>query len=69
MLRDNIQGGITKPATLRLARRGGVKWISGLVYEVTCGVLKVLLETVVIYTEQAKRKTATALDAVYALKS
>lgn len=40
MLRDNIQG-ITKPAIRRLARRGGVKRISGLIYEETRGVLKV----------------------------
>ncbi|KAK2867624.1 hypothetical protein Q8A67_025741 [Cirrhinus molitorella] len=33
VLRDNIQG-ITKPAIRRLARRGGVKRISGLIYEV-----------------------------------
>ena len=39
MLRDNIQG-ITKPAIRRLARRGGVKRISGLIYEETRGVLK-----------------------------
>jgi hypothetical protein len=31
VLRDNIQG-ITKPAIRRLARRGGVKRISGLIY-------------------------------------
>ena len=42
VLRDNIQG-ITKPAIRRLARRGGVKRISGLIYEETRGVLKVLL--------------------------
>ena len=39
VLRDNIQG-ITKPAIRRLARRGGVKRISGLIYEETRGVLK-----------------------------
>ena len=33
--------GITKPAIRRLARRGGVKRISGLIYEETRGVLKV----------------------------
>ncbi|GJN15540.1 hypothetical protein PR202_gb02461 [Eleusine coracana subsp. coracana] len=32
VLRDNIQG-ITKPAIRRLAHRGGVKRISGLIYE------------------------------------
>ena len=42
VLRDNIQG-ITKPAIRRLARRGGVKRISGLIYEETRGVLKVVL--------------------------
>ena len=42
VLRDNIQG-ITKPAIRRLARRGGVKRISGLIYEETRGVLKVHL--------------------------
>ena len=71
VLRDNIQG-ITKPAIRRLARRGGVKRISGLIYEETRGVLKVFLENVirdsVTYTEHARRKTVTALDVVYALK-
>ena len=59
ILRDNSQG-ITKPAIRRLARRGGVKRISGLIYEETRGVLKSLLEGVirdaVTYTEHAKRK-------------
>ena len=71
ILRDNIQC-ITKPAIRRLARRGGVKRISGLIYEETRGVLKVFLENVirdaVTYTEYAKRKTVTAMDVVYALK-
>ncbi|XP_061002279.1 uncharacterized protein LOC133059312 [Dama dama] len=71
VLRDNIQG-ITKPAIRRLARRGGVKRISGLIYEETRGVLKVFLENVirdaVTYTEHAKRKTVTAMYVVYALK-
>jgi histone H4 len=63
VLRDNIQG-ITKPAIRRLARRGGVKRISG--------VLKVFLENVirdsVTYTEHARRKTVSAMDCIYALK-
>jgi histone H3/H4 len=71
VLRDNIQG-ITKPAIRRLARRGGVKRISGLIYEETRGVLKVFLENVirdsVTYTEHARRKTVTAMDVVYVLK-
>ncbi|RXG58785.1 Histone H4 type VIII [Armadillidium vulgare] len=64
--------GITKAAIRRLARRGGVKRISGLIYEETRVVLKVFLENVirdvVTHTEQAKRKTVTTMDVVYALK-
>ncbi|XP_030405581.1 histone H4-like [Gopherus evgoodei] len=71
VLRDNIQG-ITKPAIRRLARRRGVKCISGLIYEGTRWVFEVFLENVirdaVTYTEHAKRKTVTAMDVVYALK-
>ncbi|KAJ5225673.1 hypothetical protein N7468_006898 [Penicillium chermesinum] len=63
ILRDNIQG-ITKPAIRRLARRGGVKRISAMIYEETRGVLKSFLESVirdaVTYTEHAKRKTVTS---------
>ncbi|XP_051552717.1 histone H4-like [Myxocyprinus asiaticus] len=66
VLHDSIQG-ITKPTIRHLARR-----ISGLIYEETCGVLKVFLENVirddVTYTEHGKRKTAIAMDVVYALK-
>ncbi|OEL21129.1 Histone H4 [Dichanthelium oligosanthes] len=67
VLRDNIQG-ITKPAIRRLARRGGVKRISGLIYEETRGVLKIFLENVirdaVTYTEHARRKTVTAENVI-----
>ena len=71
ILRGSIDG-VTKPAIRRLARRGGVKRISGLIYEQTRGVLKVFLENVirdsVTYTEHARRKTVTTMDVVYALK-
>ena len=40
VMRDNIRG-ITKPANRRLARRRGVKRISGILYEDTRGVRKV----------------------------
>ncbi|KAL6276518.1 hypothetical protein ACE6H2_020119 [Prunus campanulata] len=70
--RSRTRAGITKPAIRRLARRGGVKRISGLIYEETRGVLKIFLENVirdaVTYTEHARRKTVTAMDVVYALK-
>ena len=71
VLRDNIRG-VTNPAIRRLCRRGGVKRLSGLIYEESRGVLKVFLENVirdsVTYTEHSRRKTVTALDVVYALK-
>eukprot|EP00759_Apiculatamorpha_spiralis_P037961 PhF_6_TR37522/c2_g1_i3/m.55479/K11254/H4; histone H4 len=70
-LKENIRG-ITKPAIRRLARRGGVKRISGIMYEEVRGILKSFVEGVVrdstTYTEHAKRTTVTALDVVYALK-
>ncbi|XXG47114.1 hypothetical protein AAC387_Pa02g1812 [Persea americana] len=46
VLRNNFQG-ITKPAIRRLAKRGGVKRISSLIYEETRGVLKIFLENVI----------------------
>ena len=71
VLRDTIKG-ITKPAIRRLARRGGVKRLSGLMYEETRSVLRSFLDSVVkdsaTYTEHARRKTVTALDVVHALK-
>lgn len=71
LLRDTIAG-ITKPAIRRICRRGGVKRISGLVYEEVRSALKKQLETIirdsVAYTEHARRKTVTAQDVVYALK-
>ncbi|KAK7018358.1 histone-fold-containing protein [Favolaschia claudopus] len=71
MLRDNILG-VTQPALRRIARRGGVKRISALMYQESRGALKIYLEDVVrdsvTYTEHARRKTVTALDVVHALK-
>lgn len=71
VLCDNIRG-IKKSDIRRLARRGGVKRISGLTYECIRDILKIFLENVirdaVIYTLYAKRKTITAKDVVYALK-
>ena len=66
-LRDKIQS-ITKLAIRRLARRGGVKRISGRIDEETSGILKLFREhfihDAVTYTESA-RQTAM-LDAVLA---
>ena len=67
VLRDCVQG-ITKPSVRRLARRGGVKRLSGLIYEETRGTLVTFLKNIVrdaiTYTEHAKRKTVTSLDVV-----
>ncbi len=71
IMRDTVQG-ITKASIRRLARRGGVKRISGLVYEETRSVLRLFLDRVlhdaITYTRHARRSTVTALDVVYALK-
>ena len=70
VLRDAVQS-ITKQDIRRLARRGGVKRISGLVYEETRAILKVFLERIirdaVTYMEHGNRKIITALDVVFAL--
>ncbi|EKX41614.1 hypothetical protein GUITHDRAFT_74578 [Guillardia theta CCMP2712] len=71
VLRDNMQG-ITKPAIRRLARRGGVKRISSLIYQEIRTVLREFLEIMIrdamIYAKHARRDTVTAMDVVYALK-
>jgi len=71
ILRSSIQG-IAKPEARRVARRGGVKRISGLIYEEARGAIKDYLENVilgaVIHTIYAKRNTVTTLDVVHALK-
>lgn len=64
---------VTKPDIRRLARRGGVKRINGLVYEETKAVLegfmKDVVQAAVTYTEHRRAKTVTAADVVNALKS
>ena len=71
ILRHSIFG-ITKPAIRRLARRGGVKRISSLIYEETRGVIKAFLANIIrdaiVYTTHANRKTVIAKDIIYALK-
>ena len=63
---------ISKASIRRIARRGGVKRISGLVYAETRMVLKEFVTKVmkdaILYTESAKRTTVTAMDVVMALK-
>ena len=71
VLKDNISG-VTKPAIRRLARRGGVKRISGLIYDEIRKVLREFLETTireaVTYLECRRGKTVTAADVLFALK-
>lgn len=71
VLRDtNVN--ITKPAIRRLARKGGVKRISGLVYDEVRDVLKSFLKGIipdaVEYMQYDRRKTVTSMDVVRALK-
>eukprot|EP01116_Phalansterium_solitarium_P024907 TRINITY_DN926_c0_g1_i1.p1 TRINITY_DN926_c0_g1~~TRINITY_DN926_c0_g1_i1.p1 ORF type:complete len:466 (-),score=11.06 TRINITY_DN926_c0_g1_i1:3189-4586(-) len=63
---------LTAPEIRRLARRGGVKRVSGLVYQETRSAIMTFLEDVirdaVRYTEYGHRKTVTAFDIACALK-
>ena len=71
-LRNTLPVAASNNTIRRLARRGGVMRMSGLIYEETRSVLKVFLENVirdaVSYTELARRKTVTTMDVRYALK-
>ena len=71
VLRDSIRG-ICPAEIRRLARRGGVKRMSGLIYDETRDELKSFLTRVIgdaiTYTEHARRKTVTTLDVIHALK-
>ena len=71
VLHDNNQT-FSKPVLRRLARRVGVKRLTGLMYEEARSAPKGFLENVVrdavINAAHARRKTVTAFDAVYALK-
>lgn len=68
----NAIDGITKPAIVRLARRGGVKRLSGNVYDQVRAILKAfmiaVLTDVVSYTEHARRRTINGDDVGRALK-
>lgn len=64
--------GITKSQIRRVARVGGARRISGLVYDETRGILKVFLENIIrdtiVYAGYARRKTVKAVDVVYACR-
>ncbi|KAF9594377.1 hypothetical protein IFM89_030979 [Coptis chinensis] len=61
VLRDNIQG-ITKSAIRRLARRGGVKHISGMIYEETKGTMDV------VYALKRQGRTQSNFDCSHFVK-
>ncbi|KAJ7352066.1 histone H4 [Mycena albidolilacea] len=62
----------TKPTIRRLARRGGVKRMKGLVYEETRGCLfpylQGLLRDTILHTTHDYRTTISAKDVVHALR-
>ncbi|KAI5807260.1 histone H4 [Peziza echinospora] len=70
-LKDSLMG-ITKGDIRRLARRGGVKRISGSIYDDMRGALKSHLESIlrdcVMYVDHANRRTVTVVDVIFALK-
>jgi histone H4 len=65
VLRNNIQG-ISRPALQRVMRRGGIKRISGLMYEELRDVMKMYMEEIikdmVIFVEHDRRKTVQTED-------
>ena len=71
LIPDNLRA-ITKAAICCLARRGGIKRMTGHIYDLVRGVLKLFLIAVVknavIYAEHCKRRTVTVIDVAFALK-
>ena len=71
LTKDNIRG-VSKGAIRRMAYRGGIRRISGIMYEETRGLLKKFVENIVrdsvTYCEHSKRTTVTVLDVLYALR-
>ncbi|KAF2345402.1 Transcription factor CBF/NF-Y/archaeal histone domain [Trinorchestia longiramus] len=63
---------LTKPSIRRLARRGGVKRLSGRVYDeadkITIQYLEVVLKHAVTYAQHSKRRTVNVNDMLHALK-
>ncbi len=72
ILRDNIQG-LTKPAFERIARKAGVKSMSGLCQEELRGLTKVTLEILVMdvitFTKNRKAKTVSINDVLAAIQN
>lgn len=72
LLKRHHNRDVSQAAIRRLARRGGCRRISGLIYDETRAVLRHFLERIlgnsIIYMEHARRRTLTAKDVVYALK-
>jgi len=68
----DIPQGISASAIRKLARRGGVKRMSKMVYSEVRNALKDFLHKVlkdtVLYTESAQKSTVTAMDVAMALK-
>ncbi|KAL7950199.1 histone-fold-containing protein [Trichoderma barbatum] len=71
IIKETIEG-ITKPAIRRLARRGGVKRISAMIYDeartALKGFLEEVLRDVVLYVEHRNAKTVTLEDVLHSLK-
>ncbi|GAB7361588.1 hypothetical protein MBLNU230_g1640t1 [Neophaeotheca triangularis] len=71
ILRDNIQG-VTRGDIRRMARRGGVKRISGMIYGDIRQALKerleLLLKDICAVVESANRKTVCTTDVIFTLR-
>ena len=71
VLKENANG-VTRGSIKRLARRGGIKRISGLLYDEVRAVLNAFVDNVVLgataYAEHAHRKTVSSADVVNSLR-
>ena len=72
MITKDAIHGISRPAFCRLARKGGVECMSGLIYKECRGVLqtflKLVIRDIIIFTQYCERKMVTPIDVIFALK-
>ena len=72
MITKDAIHGISRPAFCRLARKGGVERMSGLIYEECSGVLqtflKLVIRDIIIFTQYCECKTVTPINVIFALK-
>ena len=72
MITKDAIHGISRPAFWRLAWKGGVECMSGLIYKECCGVLqmflKLVIQDIIIFTQYCECKMVMPINVIFAWK-